>query len=586
MENEIDPEAILNLFKEDIKTDSIHERLFTAGNMWLVAAALGPDYTRNELIPFLSQDNHFDGEVKAIIAEQLGNFVKYVGGAQNASILLAPLKMLADSEEMFVRDKAIQSIAAICSLVPPSNCDQVISGLLNELFNMNPAQQSGTQCVTSRIAACALVPMLYDRVNDQNKAKLRRSFFACVKDEAPIVRRAAIHAIPALCNVLKQSIILNEVLRQALNDRVNNDDDESIRVMIPECLPAIAAKIGNNERYSVLVPIARQLVKDTSWWVRANMAKNLPVLVPYFAADLLGSDIGAILLFLLRDLDPEVKTAACGCCKQIVDVLVKVQSFFNDSVLPEIAQLSVEKFKQVREEVAADILVFARISGETVAKEKIFPILAALIDDKERDVVIAALKSLRANFETIDSYAVTQVVLPKLIEIATKEDWRVKVEIIRLLCLFVPFITAEAIPSQIIPLINNWLQDSVFTVREEICKVLPNFIQLTDSDSVREEVISLLTRLNYSTTYLIREAALFAIWYLADVLAPDVISEKLLPSVLIMASDQIPNVRILAAKTLVRLKSYVDKRGIGKINLCLKLLANDDDSDVKFFASR
>lgn len=573
----IGPEAILELFTKDIKTNSIQERIFTAGNVWLVAAALGPERTRNDLIPFLCQDNHLEGEIQAIIAEQLGDFVKYVGGPNFAQTLLQPLKLLCDNEESFVRDKAAASIAAVCLEIPQPQCDQIVTNLLLGFFQ--------AQFVTSRISACTLMPSLYDSVSDQNKAKLRRAFVTCTKDEAPIVRRAAMHAIPKLCQVLKTTVILSEILRQGLAERLN-DDDESIRVMIPECLPAVAAKIANAERHSMLVPLAKGLVKDSSWWVRANMAKILPVLVPYFAADLIGSDIGAIVLFLLRDPDPEVKTAACDCCRQIVDVLVKETAYFNDTVLPEIISLSSDRFKQVREEVASDILVFARISGEVVAKERIYPILANLIEDKERDVVIAALKSIKSNFSAIDSYAVTQVVLERLIEIATKEDFRVKIEIIRALCLFLPYVTTEALFVQIIPLIGDWLQDSVFKVREEICQTLPNVISVVKNDNFRDEIIGLLMRLNYSPTYSIRQASLFAVWYICDVLPPEIISEKILPSVLLIASDPVPNVRILAAKTLVRMKGYADSRGIAQINLCLKLLANDTDPDVKFFAMR
>ena len=39
------------------------------------------------------------------LSEELGNFVNYVGGAENAHHLLAPLESLATQEETLVRDK-------------------------------------------------------------------------------------------------------------------------------------------------------------------------------------------------------------------------------------------------------------------------------------------------------------------------------------------------------------------------------------------------------------------------------------------------------------------------------------------------
>lgn len=574
--SQIDSQAILSLFTEDIKTNSIHERLFTAGNMWLVAAALGPEKTRSELIPFLMQDNHFEGEIKAIIAEQLGDFVKYVGGPQYAACIINPLKNLIDSDEVFVREKAIESLAIVCSSVPVSSRDTIITNLLTQLFQ--------APYITSRIAGCSLLPKVYEMVTDQNKAKLRRGFIACTRFETPIVRRAALHAVQVLTSILNQNVVLSEIVRQVLTERLN-DDDESIRVMIPDCLPAVVAKIANTERHSVLVPLARALTKDSSWRVRANLAKTLPQIGPYFAADLVSSDIGAIILFLLRDFDPEVKTAACGCCKQIVDVLVKVPTYFNDVVLPEIITLSMDKFEQVREEVAADILAFARVTGESVAREKLYPILCALIEDENRDVVIAALKNMGSNFTMIDSYSVTQVVLPNLIEIATKKDFRVEMEIIDLLELFLPYVTPEAIPKQIIPLIREWLRDIAFAVREEICKSLPGIISVINNPEITEMILELLVSLIYDPTYSIRQSALMAIYYISDVLSNDENTEKVLPSVILMSSDPIPNVRILCAKVLVKLKKCVNTKGISQINLSLKLLRKDSDKDVKYFAT-
>jgi len=46
-----------------------------------------------------------EDEVLLALAEELGNFVDYVGGPQYAHLLLAPLENLAAVEETVVRDK-------------------------------------------------------------------------------------------------------------------------------------------------------------------------------------------------------------------------------------------------------------------------------------------------------------------------------------------------------------------------------------------------------------------------------------------------------------------------------------------------
>ncbi|KAH0785252.1 Serine/threonine-protein phosphatase 2A 65 kDa regulatory subunit A beta isoform [Histomonas meleagridis] len=579
-EEEIDPETILELFTQGINSDIVQEKIFTAENMWLIAAALGPENTRSKLLPFLSQGQvNFDAEVQSIIARQLGIFVKYVGGSQYAHVLLTPLKQYLATEDTFVREKAIRSVVSVCSQISTSSSDTIVMNLFNDLF-----LQQTDKSATLRISACILLPDLYDLVSDLNKAKLRRYFISCTrKEETPILRRAALHSIPALLNVMKQNVVMNEVVRQILEKNVN-DDDESVRVMIPGCLPAAAAKVLSNDRQNILVPIARTLSKDSSWWVRANMAKALSMLVPYFASDLIGSDIGSIILYLLRDLDPEVKTAAVLCCKQSIEYLAKVPQFFNDSIIPEITELSNDRFKQVREEVAKDILIFTKITDEEIEVEQLYPVMVSLLSDNERDIVIALLRSLKTYFTEVDSYAVTQAIFPKLLEISTKVDFRIKIEIIQMFCSFLQYINQEAFTEQIIPVIQNWMEDSVFIVRDEICKVLPDII--IRNPEAKDFIISTLMKLNYSPIYSVRQSSLSAVWNLCNVLSAEDLSERVLPSVILMASDQVPNVRILAAKTLVKLLNFADEKGKIQVNVILKLLKNDSDPDVRYFADQ
>jgi serine/threonine-protein phosphatase 2A regulatory subunit A len=551
-------------------------RLFTASNLWLVAAAMGPDPTRSTLIPFLLNTNDFDCEVKAIIAKQLGSFVQYVGGSRYISVLLAPLRNLADSEDLFVRNQAIDSLISICLTIPRFQCDSIVTPLIQGLFQ--------STLTTSKVAACRIFPQLYDLTADHNRPTLRRAFLVCLKDPIPLVRRAALEAVPGLCNVVVQAVILTEIIRQGVQERLN-DDDESIRVMIPECLPAIAARLGVGERARVVIPMARMLVNDSSWWVRRSMASSLPSLVPQFVSDFTGSDVGALILFLLRDIDPEVKTEACSGVAQIVDILIRESAYFNDSVLGDIIELSADKFNQVRETVATHLLVFARITGHAIAKEKIFPILLQLLADPERDVVIGALKGIRANFSSLDSYAVTSAVLPKLLEISKRVGFRVKIEIVRSFCLFVPYIALEALSCQIVPLILHWLQDSVYQVRKETAEAVARMIRIVEEPRVTNEILQTVTRLHYSPQFCVRQASLLVAWHVCEVLPSQMVTERVLASVVLLASDHVPNVRILVAKTMHKLKDHVDAKGAGQIERGLKVLMNDADVDVKYFAA-
>ena len=75
--------------------------------------ALGVDRTRNELVPFLTDNIYDEDEVLMALAEQLAGFTPLIGGSKFVSILIPPLESLATVEETVVRDKAVESLRQI-----------------------------------------------------------------------------------------------------------------------------------------------------------------------------------------------------------------------------------------------------------------------------------------------------------------------------------------------------------------------------------------------------------------------------------------------------------------------------------------
>ena len=58
-------------------------------------------------------------QVLIALADELGNFVEYVGGPPHAATLLQPLELLSTVEETLVRDKAVESLRKARPAPPP-----------------------------------------------------------------------------------------------------------------------------------------------------------------------------------------------------------------------------------------------------------------------------------------------------------------------------------------------------------------------------------------------------------------------------------------------------------------------------------
>lgn len=74
-----DPSFVLNFFVEELNSDNVHHRLFAANNVTLVAAVMGPDHARAELMRLLTTANQLDGEVQMSLAGCFSSLIKYVG---------------------------------------------------------------------------------------------------------------------------------------------------------------------------------------------------------------------------------------------------------------------------------------------------------------------------------------------------------------------------------------------------------------------------------------------------------------------------------------------------------------------------
>lgn len=95
----------IHLLMDELKSEDVVLRLSSIRRLSTIALALGPSRTREELIPFIQYQLDDEDEVLLVLAEELGNFVEYVGGKEYAHVILGPLENLTAVEETLVREK-------------------------------------------------------------------------------------------------------------------------------------------------------------------------------------------------------------------------------------------------------------------------------------------------------------------------------------------------------------------------------------------------------------------------------------------------------------------------------------------------
>jgi len=95
-----------------------------------IAIALGPERSRNELLPYILELLEDDEEVLVALSETLGNFLDHVGGPAQAEHVLRVLEKLCGIEEIAVREKATESIKKILASVRIKDFEAFIMSMM------------------------------------------------------------------------------------------------------------------------------------------------------------------------------------------------------------------------------------------------------------------------------------------------------------------------------------------------------------------------------------------------------------------------------------------------------------------------
>lgn len=227
-----------------MKDDDVAIRLNSIRRLGVIARALGEERTRNELIPFLNEANDDQDEVLLALAEELGDFVQYIGGRDHAHVLLAPLETLSTVEETVVRDKAVQSLCNVGGVLTKEAISEFFLPLIKRL--------ASGEWFTARVSACGLFSAAYPIADENSRVELRTLFGNLIQDETPMVRRAAAQNLGKFIEAVEPNLVISELL--PLFNRLTQDDQDSVLLLAVGSCGPISKKLSSEDNYKCLSP--------------------------------------------------------------------------------------------------------------------------------------------------------------------------------------------------------------------------------------------------------------------------------------------------------------------------------------------
>ncbi|TBU35240.1 ARM repeat-containing protein [Dichomitus squalens] len=577
----LDDIAPIAILMDELRSEDVQLRLNAIHRISTIALALGPERARDELIPFLQDSVDDEDEVLLALAEELGrNFEEYIGGPEYAHVLLGPLENLSAVEETLVRDKAAESITKISAVLSQEQIEQYYIPLVQRL--------SRGEWFTSRTSACALYAPVYDKVATSIQDELRRAFAALASDDTPMVRRASAKWLAPLVKKFSKPHVLSDGL--VIYRKLQSDDQDSVRLLTVEDLIAIAQQLSPVEIKEQLLKQIRQTMTDKSWRVRYMAASHFNELAEVVGTELVREELIGHFVQLLKDNEAEVRTAAAGQVPGFSKLLEKEVVLAR--VVPCVRDLCQDVSQHVRAALANQISGLAPLLGKDATIEHLLPLFLHLLKDEFPEVRLNIISKLELVNSVIGIELLSESLLPAIVELAEDKSWRVRQAIIEYIPLLATQLGKPFFDESLGNLCMSWLGDNVYSIREAAAVNLKKLTEVFGVEWSREQIIPKVVGMGQHPNYLYRMTTVQAIMTIAPSLTLDVVRENVLDMLLQLAGDPIPNIRFNVAKALESIATSFGDSPEGrelvqtKIAPVLDARKNDQDADVRFFASR
>eukprot|EP00566_Odontella_aurita_P008355 CAMPEP_0113564216 /NCGR_PEP_ID=MMETSP0015_2-20120614/21495_1 /TAXON_ID=2838 /ORGANISM="Odontella" /LENGTH=667 /DNA_ID=CAMNT_0000466271 /DNA_START=185 /DNA_END=2188 /DNA_ORIENTATION=- /assembly_acc=CAM_ASM_000160 len=619
-----------------LRGDDVSGRVEAANKLDGVAVALGPERTREELLPFLTEGIDDDDEVLAAIASSLGRLLPHVGGPSHAYSLLPPLELLLTVEESSVRDCASESARIVSDALSDEDFRTRYAVMVSRL--------AGKEWFTARISACGLIAAGYRRLGDDDQRKEHVRLYAeLCRDDAPMVRRVASqHLGELLLAVVEEGGAatsgedgpLQATFLPLYEELAANSQPDSVRLQTTENCIAFGKGMGilikkdgdssgaNAESEALLgriLPLIVATIDDRSWRVRWTAASKFADVVGAFS-DLPNAVDSLVPAFekLLQDPEAEVRTAATlnlsevAKCKAMVRPAppprppgseeagsasegaaslaeepggprVKVA----ERLVKRVTTLTEDDSENVRAALAMVATELAPVLGKEATISHLVPPVLLLLRDATSEVRLNIISSLSALNEVIGVDLLSQSLLPAILDLAEDGKWRIRLAIIQHIPLLAKQLGEDFFSEKLSSLCVGWLGDDISSIRQAAATNLKELTALFGSEWATVHLVPSIAEIKEHQSYLRRLTAVQACALMTTVMEPDTARIELLPMVLDMASDAVPNIRFNVAKGLQIMAPVCGKEICDtQIRPVLSLLVEDPDRDVRYFATK
>mmetsp|Transcript_46253 Transcript_46253/g.142664 ORF Transcript_46253/g.142664 Transcript_46253/m.142664 type:complete len:579 (-) Transcript_46253:85-1821(-) len=558
---------------DDLRADDKELRLVAMRALVTIAQTLGPERTREELVPYVTDYLDEDDNVLRAMAQRFGLMLAEVGGMAHIDTLLGPLETLCTLDEITVRDDAINSINALAKAAfsPAGGSVEAQTAVMNLINRL-----AGSDHAPSRCSACGLIAGPYAVAPVATRRDLKTVFGKLCEDGEVMVRRAA-------CVALGGSV--TAALAEAVGEFIGNfskfckDPSDGVRLQTVSAAIAMCPVL-NESGVTQVIGLMKTLGNDTAWRVRFMLADKVGALCQVWPQ----KDAARVGLGLFRtmcsDPAPEIKGAAVFNLDTVARCVANDDA--RKDALDVAVRLADDASEHVRSCLASVLLKALPHMPKGVITSTIVPTATKLLKDKDAPVRLAVIGSFSTSASTSGADGINEVatsMAPVIVSLAKDTNWRVRETVVQQLPAVV--LGGADLSKELIDVCVEALTDRVATIRAAGASACKQLVARQGSQWLTSSgLLPRISALAQSPTYVRRVTLMYAVRQLIDVADAATVRSDLWPIVARMAADPVANVRMNACHA-IRAAVAAKKVPAGDAEPLIAKLKGDADVDVR-----
>ena len=480
--------------------------------------------------------------------------------------------LLLGCEETVVRQSAVEGLR---KLVPSFSEEQVQKNLIPMVINI-----SNIEAFQWKVSACYLIRICYPKAGKE-KEKLVNLYFKLCEDDTPIIKRTAAKEFGPLCLIIEKDTVKSEMLNCY---KKFMDESDTVRVTILPSIVQLSKIFRDPELQKLHIQSINNASIDKSWRVRNELANLYPLFIDYFQNNP-NLDLVQPICTLMRDSETEVKSSALKALNQVITKFSPEKVVSH--IVPTIRGLNNESNKETKSNIGLLLGPISKIIGYTSFNSNLGKIMDTLMKDENAEVRLGVVKSMYDIFISSDIELLNSI--NSFLGTMQKDTkYRIRECVYDTLGKLGVKYGVDIFKKNIEKLFFNYLMDNVASVRNIGIKNLYELIKEFGNDWVKNDLINKLG--NYlngdNISYLNRMCVIHSCCVCAEYLDNKTNEELITPILIKGLKDDIPNVKFYTIKLIEKINKYFDSNTKSKIEENIKILINDEDPDVKYFANR